>query len=153
MAAHLRTQVRNAIQAIVIAANTAAAGRVEAGRVYPLATDGPWPAVTIYGLGEQVQAASMGGGLGARQYQRTYRVNVMAHAKDAGDVESVLDAVSKQIEVAIAAAPSLSGTCVFFSLIATATALSADAEEPAGSLTMTYDVEIYSRENAPDALA
>ncbi len=153
MANHLRQQVRDAIKALIIAANTAASSRVETGRVYPLAAAGPWPQITITGYGEQIQAASMGGGLGQRQYQRTYRVNVIAHAKDAGDVEAVLDNVGKQIEVAMAANSYLSGTCVQFSLTATLTELSPDAEQPAGQLTMTYDVEIYSRENAPDALA
>lgn len=152
MADHLRKQVRSAIKALIIAANTAAGTRVEAGRIYPLATDGPWPRVTIASFGEQIQAASMGGGLGQRQYQRTYRVNVVAHAKDLLDVESVLDDVGRAVEIAIAADATLGGTCVFFQLSATRTELSPEAEEPSGSLTMTYDVEMYSRENAPDAL-
>jgi hypothetical protein len=152
MADHLRKQVRDAIKSIIVAAATAASARVYTGRVYPLTADGPWPQVTISSQGEQISTATMAA-IGQRLYERTYRVNVIVHAKDPTDIEAVLDAEGVQIEVAIAANPTLGGKAKYVTLAGTQTELSEDAEQPAGSLTMAYDVEIYSRENTPDVLS
>ncbi len=152
MANHLRQQVRDAMKAIIVAASTAAGARVYTGRIYPLLADGPWPQVTISSQNEQIRAGSLAG-IGQRVYTRTYRVNVIAHAKDGTDPEAILDNVGKQIEVAIAANVTRSGTTKFCILAGTQTELSADAEQPIGALTMAYDVEIYSRENTPDVLS
>lgn len=151
MADHLRKQARDAAKTLIVAASTAASSRVYTGRVYPLNADGPWPQVCISSQGEQIRAATIGGG--SRLYERTYRMNVIVHAKDATDPEAVVDNAGKQIEVAIAGDFTLGGTAKYCTLVGTQTELSGDAEQPAAALTMAYDVEIFSRENTPDALA
>jgi hypothetical protein len=151
---HLRTQVRAALQSLIVAAATDAGTNVFTGRVYPLAEDGPWPQVTITSApeGETVRVASMGG-IGMRIQERTYHVDIAVHAKDATDPETIADACALQIEKAMANDITLSGACKFHSLIACRTELSGAGETPAVSLAMLYAITLMAREGSPDVLS
>ena len=150
---HLRTQVRTAIQSLLMAANTAAGTRVYAGVVYPLAMDGPWPQLTIASdPGEAIDTVGIGL---QRTQERTYRVRISAYTKAvaSADVESALDAVGLQVEAALAgSALTLGGAAKFITLRQCNVELTGEGEEPGGRLDMIYDVTLYAREGAPDVL-
>ena len=152
MAHHLRKQQRDAIKATLIAASTNASSRVETARVYPLAMNGTWPQITISGAdGEKIGTVGIGV---PRLQERAYLVRISAFVKavDGQTAEDDLDAVGLQIEKALAANITLSGTAKFIRLLETHCDLTEQLEVPAGQLDMIYEVTATAFENAPDVL-
>lgn len=138
--------------ATLVAASTAAGSAVYPGRVYPLKANGPWPQLTISSQGEQLATRGLGG---ARIQERAYVVDVSGHAKtiDESAIEDMLDALGKEVEIALANNLTLSGTAKLLTLTQVVYEFSGDGDQPAGRLHMLYEITLYARENAPDVLA
>ena len=101
---HARTQIRNAVTAL-LKGNTTAGDNVFEARVYPL-NDPKLPALLIYTKQETVGEQSMSR---PRTQQRELFVTVEAYVKARGNVDEDTDTLAMEIEQLIAADPSLGG--------------------------------------------
>ena len=151
MAAHLVTQIRDAIYTAVLGAGTGTAGN----RVYkarprtrPL-QDADLPALLIYTNSDEGTLAS--GQLGSRRVAYVLDAVVHGYAKSTGDTDATLDAMRKEAQIALAADPTLGGLVKDLWLRSVEKEMDDDADKPVWSITMTFEVEYHIRESAPDA--
>ena len=146
MADHLRRQIREAI-ATAVTGLTTTSTRVYQSRVYPLET-GNLPCLLVRSSSEVVEALTIHA---PRMQQRSVNVEVVAVARATADLDDALDGICKEVEIALAMPVSaLAGKAKNCSLSSTEIELTGGAEKPVGTATMTYVVEYFALENAPD---
>ena len=144
MAAHVRSQIRDALAGVLRNLPTTGA-RVFASRVYPLA-DADLPALLIFTDSETSATATFSGsGIQSRKLSLT----VKAIAKEAAGLDNLLDQMCMECEAA-ATAGSLEPLARSLELTGTTIALEGTAELPTGAATMTFDCEYFTARNAPD---
>jgi hypothetical protein len=148
MAAHIRRQVREAI-GTALTGLTTTGSRVFPSRVYPLEiTD--LPALLIHTKSESSVGSTIHG---PAILDRRLLIEVVAVAQALADLDDTLDLVCQEVEVALANPVTelvaiSSGMTI--SLQSTEIELTGTAEQPTGSATMTFEVEYFTAENAPD---
>lgn len=137
MTAHLRTQLRLAAAAAVTGLASTGAN-VEASRRYPW-PESQLPALCIYTLDEDSEVMNAGP---TRHLQRELRLVIEGVAKNNDALDTVLDEIATEVEVAMAADASLGGLCKDSCLIRTQIALQPEkeAEAKTGSVVMTYRI-------------
>lgn len=107
--AHPRTELRQAVIALLVNANTAAGARVEDTRVDPIG-NAKLPLITVYTLSEPVDVAASAQAA-PRELKRDVQIEIagfVAHS-DAVPVATAMDNLAAQIEAAMDADPYLSG--------------------------------------------
>lgn len=146
MAAHLRTQIRDAVAAALTGLPTTGA-RVYPSRVYPVQT-ADLPCLLVYARRDDVQLET----IHAPKYlQRTVELEVVALAKAASDLDDVLDQMCKEVEAALAMpVAALAGIAQDINPVSTEFELVGAAEKPTGSASMIFTVGYFNLENAPD---
>lgn len=146
MANHLRRQIREAIVTALTGLTTTGA-RVFASRVYPLeAAD--LPGLLITTLSELSGPIDMGE---PRTLERSVTLEVAAIAKSTADLDDVLDQICKEVEVALAMpVTALAGIAKSITLTATDIEVMGSGEQPFGRARLSYTVDYYAAENAPD---
>jgi hypothetical protein len=104
--AHQRTLIRNAVVALLIAADTAAADRVYATRFDPIRQ---LPTIAVYSGNEAVDPSS--GDTAPRELTRTVDVEIVGYVAHtaAVPVDVAMDNLAQQIEDAMHAVPELGG--------------------------------------------
>jgi hypothetical protein len=143
---HIRRQIREGIGVAVTSLATTGS-RVFQSRVYPLQT-AELPGLLIFSNDEDVAVETIHG---PRLLHRNVRVQVVAVAKAALDVDDTLDQICMEVETALTdPVATLASIAKSIVLVSTAFELEGSAEKPTGSATMTFDVEYYNLENAPD---
>lgn len=144
---HARTQIRNAVTAL-LKGNTTADNNVFEARVYPI-NDPKLPALMIYTKQETVGEQSMSR---PRTQQRELFVTVEAYVKARGNVGEDTDNLALEIEQLIAADPTLSGLVKDTALDTTETQFSDDGERPVAVAILTFSVLYTVKEHEPQTL-
>lgn len=149
MAAHVRTQIRNAIASAVGGLTTTGA-RVFTSRVYPLErTDLPGLLVRIAAVApEQVQRDTVHA---PALLTRTLPVEVVGVARAVDDLDDTLDQIALEVEVALAEpVAALDGIAKYIVLQSVQVDMVDGGEKPTGTITMQYEVEYFTLDNSPD---
>lgn len=145
MANHLRRQIREAIGTAVTGLTTTST-RVFQSRVYPVQTT-ELPGLLIYTRRETSKPETIHP---SRQIERFVFVDVEGVAKATSDLDDTLDLIAKEVETALAWPVSgLVSLAKDISLRATEFDFEM-GEKPTGRIRMTYQVEYWNVESAPD---
>ena len=144
---HARTQIRNAVTAL-LNGNTTAGNHVYESRVYPL-NDPKLPALLVYTKLETVGEQSMSR---PRTQQRELMLTLEAYVKARGNVDEATDDLALEIEQLIAADPTLGGLVKDTALDTTETQFSDEGEKPIAVAVLTFSILYTVKENAPQTL-
>lgn len=144
---HARTQIRNAITAL-LNGNTTAGNHVYEARVYAL-DDPKLPALLVYTKQETVGEQSMSR---PRTQHRELLVTVEAYVKARGNVDEATDTLAMEVEQLIAADPTLGGLVKDTALDSTETQFSDDGEKPVAVAILTFSVLYAVKEHEPHTL-
>ena len=144
---HARTQIRQAVLALLTGSTTAGSNVFEA-RVYPI--DEPkLPALLVYTKQETVGEQSMSR---PRTQHRELMVTVEAYVKARGNIDQDTDTLALEVEQLIAADPTLGGLVKDTALDTTETQFSDDGEKPIAVAVLTFSVLYTVKETTPDIL-
>ena len=146
MADHLRRQIREAVAGAVTGLTTTGS-RVFQSRVYPAQTT-ELPCLLIYTRSETSTPQTIHPD---RTIERVLLIEIAAVAKANADLDDTLDEVCKEVEIALALPlAALYGKGKTIQLVSTEIELSGEGERPTGRAVMTYQVDYFNQENAPD---
>lgn len=146
MANHLRRQIREAVAGAVTGLTTTGS-RVFQSRVYPAQTT-ELPCLLIYTRSETSTPQTIHPD---RALERVLQLEIVAVAKANADLDDTLDLVCKEVEIALAMPlTALYGKGKTIQLVSTEIELSGEGERPTGRAVMTYQVDYFNQENAPD---
>lgn len=149
MADHARTQIRDAAVTRVTGLSTTGT-RVFKSRVYPLEkADLPGLLVRVaLGVPETVEVQTVHA---PRVLDRTMPLEIVGVARATDDLDDDLDQIAKEGEAAmagfVAANPTLVKDCT---LRSTTIEITDGQEKPLGTVTLQYDVNYFTYDNAPD---
>jgi hypothetical protein len=144
MADHVRKQIRDAA-ATVLGNLTTTSTRVYPSRVHEL-QDNELPGLRLYTQNEDIEPMTMGPSL-----MRNLELVVEACVKKSDTYDDDMDLVCKEVEVALAAAATLSGKCKDVILRRTEIEFDDKGEKPVGVARMTFNVVYMTTRAAPDA--
>ncbi|MCH2547309.1 MAG: hypothetical protein MK052_06855 [Alphaproteobacteria bacterium] len=144
---HARTQIRNAVTAL-LKGNTTAGNNVYEARVYPI-DDPKLPALLIYSKQEVVGEQSMSR---PRTQQRELMITVEAYVKARGNVDEETDTLAMEIEQLIAADPTIGGLVKDTALDTTETQFSDDGEKPVAVAILNFSTLYVVKEHEPETL-
>ena len=147
MADHLRRQIREAA-ATLLTGLTTTGNRVYQSRVYAL-RDTDLPGLRIFTLNESVEANTIGAGP-ARLQERTLTLSVEGCVKATSTYDDTLDAICKEVEVAIAGDNTLGGKCKWVQLTSTEIEMDGETEQPIAIVRLSFQVFYITALNAPD---
>lgn len=144
--ASVRRRIRQAV-ATALAGLPLTGARVFRSRVYPLeAAD--LPGLLVYVRDESVEAISLPA---PRTLERRLQLDVVAVARAVGDLDDLLDDIAEDVEQALAMpCAALAGLAKRITLTSTELALLDGGDQPLGRATLTYTVDYFTTENAPD---
>ena len=145
MAKHVRTQIREQI-ATTLNNLTTTGNRVYESRVYPLATGGT-PALLVYTKSEDSMPEVIGTN---RLSSRNLTVAVEIYVKATSNFDDTVDTSAKEVEIAIAADPTLNGLAKDCYLESTEIDFNAEGETPLAYATLNFLTNYYVKEQAPD---
>jgi hypothetical protein len=151
MAAHIVTQIRDAVYTAVKGAGTGTAGNnvFKARPRTHILQAADLPALLVYTNGDEGELSS--GTRGSRRVAYVLDVSITGYAKSTGDIDATLDAMRKDAQVALAADPTLGGLAKDCWLRSAEKEMDDEAEKPLWSISMTFEVEYHINESAPDA--
>lgn len=87
-----------------------------------------------------------------RYLKRTLPVNVEARAKQADDVDDLMDQIASEVEIAIGADPTLGGLAKDLTGITSADInVTVEGNQPVGVMRLTFDVIYITEEGTPEA--
>ena len=137
MANHPRQTIREAVVAILIAAETDAGPAV-----YPT-REAPWrnielPGIAVYSLEEASQRMT-GGDL-----DRTVLLAVHAVVRLSEGVDDALDQLALQVEKAMAVDPTLGGLALVSHLGGTEISVDETTQRPVGAIRLAYEVRYHT---------
>ncbi len=138
--AHPRKEIRHAVVALLVAANTAAAARVTATRVDPIANT-QLPAISVYTLSDLVQEDASS----SKEDNHELELEVagfVAHT-EALPVDDAMDDLAEQIENAMKADPAIGGKAADCRLVGTTLEVREEngrSDPLVGVVTLTYAV-------------
>jgi predicted phage gp36 major capsid-like protein len=146
VANHLRRQIREAVAGAVTGLATTGA-RVFQSRVYPLQT-AELPGLLVYTRSETSEPITIHPD---RDIERVLSLEIVAVAKANADLDDTLDQICKEVETVLAMPlAALNGKAKSIQLVSTEFDLQGSGERPTGSATMTFEVDYFNAENAPD---
>lgn len=145
MAKHVRNQIREQIAATLNNLTTTG-NRVYESRVYPLATGGT-PALLVYTKSEDSMPEVIGTN---RLSSRNLTVAVEIYVKATSNFDDTIDTSAKEVEIAIAADPTLNGLAKDCYLESTEIDFNAEGETPLAYATLNFLTNYYVKEQAPD---
>lgn len=145
MANHVRQQLREAVAAAVTGLSTTGS-RVYQSRVYPLDISS-LPCLLVTSDGDKSEAITVHS---PYQQERATTIRIEGVAKAVSNIDDTLDAISKEVETAIAG----SSTAIVKGLIYQGAQIDYDGsgEQPIGKVTMIFTKDLYTLSNAPDVL-
>ena len=148
MGDHVRTQCRDA--AVTLGTGLTTTGtRVFAARpkTRPIQAS-ELPCLLVYTNEEETELVS--GQRGARRKVNACQLMVSGYAAGVGDIDKTLDTISKEVEAALEAAPTLSGKAKDLFLTGTVKEDASEGEQPTWMITLTFTCEYHTREGVPD---
>jgi len=145
---HARTQIRNAVTALLLN-NTSAGAKVYESRIYPL-DDPKLPAILIYtkqeSVGDQMSMSK------PRTQHRELHLTIEAYVKANNNIDETADGLALEIEQIIGGDPSINGLVKDTVLDTTEIQYSDEGEKPIAVITLTFAVLYAVKENAPNTL-
>ncbi|HEX6828793.1 MAG TPA: hypothetical protein VF104_07425 [Burkholderiales bacterium] len=150
MAHHLRRQIREAAAALLTGLATTG-GHVYASRVHPL-SDGELPALRIYATEETSEPEGINPPDLPKYFERRLTLVIEACAKAGADLDDTLDLIAQEVEVALGAAPTLSGAAHDSWLSGTEIEFSGEGELPLGVARLSFTVLYITAATTPDIL-
>lgn len=144
--AHLRTQIRNALVALLTDLPTTA-DRVFPGQIYPLGPE-QLPALLVHVDDEEIEALTIHG---PAQLSRTVTIRVECVTQLSEGLEDEMDEMALEVEHAVASDASLGG--LLNSVLVPngiETERSGDGDAPMGRLTVRYLAEYLVSNDAVD---
>tara|TARA_X000001382_G_scaffold122772_1_gene106017 strand:- start:570 stop:1016 length:447 start_codon:yes stop_codon:yes gene_type:complete len=145
MANHVRQQIREQIGTTLNNLTTTGT-RVYQSRVYPLETGGT-PALLVYTKSEDSNPEVIGTN---RLFTRNLTVAVEIYVKATSNFDDTIDTSAKEVEIAIAADPTLNGLAKDCYLESTEIDFNAEGEAPLATATLNFLTNYYVQEQAPD---
>jgi hypothetical protein len=142
---HVRSQIRQAVQT-ALGAVPGMAG-VYAGHVYPLDV---FPSLVVTTAEEVAEEESAVAGAHDLQF-RLLDVEVEIRTAAEADLDTTLDSIAADVEVALAGDKTLGGLCRTILYAGTSTELSDEVEPPVGLCRLAYRVQYRLRASVPDA--
>lgn len=142
--AHARTQIRNAVKDLLLALPVFS-GRVFATRFTNLQV-AETPSAIVYSLNESSQVADVHDEI----LDRSLELNVSIKAQAISNLDTLLDDLAEDVEVAIDSNPTLSGKVQSINLTGCNINIDEDGEIPAGEALLQYQVNYYTQVGAPD---
>lgn len=142
MANHVRQQIRAAAVTALTSLTTTGA-KVYGSLVYPM-QDAQLPGLRIDTGDEGIDSGDVGSLM-----ERTLQLVVQACVKQNTTYNDTIDAIIKEVEVAIAANQTMGGAKAVL-LKSIHVALSGDGEKPVAVATLTFDVPYFTAQSAPD---
>lgn len=145
MANHLRQQIRERL-GTVLGSLTTTGSNVFESRVYPLETAN-LPSLLIYTKSETAEPIVIGTN---RLLERNLSVAIECYVKATSNFDDSVDTICKEVETAIAADPTLNNLAKDTFLESTEIEYNAEGEKPVGYATLTFNVNYFNQEQAPD---
>jgi|TARA_R110002073_G_scaffold52245_3_gene136200 hypothetical protein len=145
MANHVRQQIRERV-ATTLTGLTTTGSKVYQSRVYPLAADN-LPGLLVFTNSETSEPDQMGA---QPELARELTLTIEGYAKGTANTDDTLDTISKEVETALAADTKINGLAKDIFLTGTDIQLSGEGDQPIGIVTMTFDVQYRTANNAPD---
>ena len=140
---HVRAQLRKAVAARLKAASIVATASVFEARARAT-TDAQLPCLFVFTDDENA------GRYTGRTTARTVDLVIRGRVKTVGEPpQDTLDALSLEIERAIAGDESLGGLAFDLQLVRTHSGVSANSDRQAGDIDVAYSVEIHTANNDP----
>ena len=134
--AHVRKQIRDRMATTLTSGVALVSSRIYISRTYPV-TSANLPALTVYAGSETSSLVTIGI---SKTLQRTLSVNVDVYARATSNLDDDIDAITVQVEEAIAADFTVNGLAKEALLISTDIEYSGEAEQQIGIAHMVYDV-------------
>lgn len=152
MAAHIRTQIRNAFVALVTNLATTQT-RVFTDREHPLA-DADMPGMRVFTTNENLNDGLDNHSTdAAAPYLQRREIVLLCEvlAKASSALDDTLVQIQREVEVAIATNPTLGGLAKLHCRLQQASsAVGYNTEVAAGQVMLTFKVTAYTMSNAPD---
>lgn len=145
---HARTQIRNAVTALLLN-NTSAGDKVYESRIYPL-DDPKLPAILVYtkqeSVNDQMSVSK------PRTQHRELQLVIEVYVKANSNIDETADGLALEIEQIIGAAPSIGGLVKDTILNTTEIQYSDEGEKPIAVIILTFAVLYAVKENTPQTL-
>lgn len=141
---HVRTQIRDAIKTRLTGLTTTA-DRVFKSRKYPL-NNAELPGLCIYAEEEENETDTNEIGTQFRELL----VVIEGVDKDKTDIDDALDVIAAEVETAMFSDPFFNNLVQGCQLESTVIETNDDTEQPTGSIAMSFRVNYYTREGAPE---
>jgi len=141
MTEHVRQKILTALATRLTGLTTTGAN-VFRSRVYPLDT-GQVPGLLIYAESETVEPGS------GRKSERQLTIKIEGYAVGPA-IDDILDQIALEVEIAIAAEPTLSGLCKDLLLLTTQIEKSGEPNQPMGLITLNFLAWYQAANGAPD---
>lgn len=142
--AHARKTVRDALTTAVTGLTTTGAN-VYQSRVYPIEAAG-LPGLLVFAEADRVVDSTLNGN---RTLYRQTTFVVEAHAKATSALDDTLDLICEEVEVALAADPTLGGVCTDLQIRDTELAYEPGGDQPHGTARMQWECAYFVKEQAP----
>lgn len=151
--AHLRTQIRNKVLAMLT--NLATTGANAFADRKEFLPDAKLPAILVMNDNDQVATRTIGSQAAphARTEGHTLALKLQAVAKAVTGLDDTLDQICLEVEKAIMADIFLAGLTVDARLMSTVYTLDATGEKPAGIAEMVFEFDYWVQNTAPDTVA
>lgn len=143
---HARTQIRNAVKALITGLTTTGAN-VYTTKKYSF-KETQLPSLNIKTENEEPQAIDL---QRPRELRRLMEVKVECRVKLAGDIDTELDNILAEVETVLGNT-TLSGLVKDFSLKGIETEDDDESEQPTGMATMIWIAHYKTQEGAPETL-
>jgi len=143
--AHVRQTIREYFGTQLTGLTTTGANAFES-RVYPMQS-AKLPALIIYTTTESSEEQSFSS---RRVQTRMLSVEVQGFVRAISNFDDTLDTIAKEIEVAILDDPTLGGLAINTQLISTQADYSGEAEQPVGTIRLTFDVQYRTETGQPE---
>lgn len=146
MANHVRRQIREAIASAVTGLATTGPFVFQS-RVYPAQTS-EMPCLLVFTTSESVEVSTIHP---SPMLQRTLQMQIVALARATVDLDDTLDQICKEVETILANPLSiLNSLARSIKFLGTEIEMQGTAEKPIGAATLSYEIEYFTLESAPD---
>jgi len=143
---HVRTAIRDDLITTLTGLTTTGA-RVYPSRVYPIQSSA-LPGLVIYTKSESADYATMTMGSG-RTILRTLTAAIEAYVKGVTGYDDDIDDITAEVEVALAADPSLGGLAKDTRLISIEVEYSGEGDQPIAACMMNVEIDYTTSEGSP----
>lgn len=142
---HVRQQIREYFQSQLTNLTTTGSN-IYSTRLYPLLNP-KLPALLIYTQSESVSEQSFSKN---RVQSRSLEVMVEGYVRALADFDDLIDTLSSEVETAILDDPTLGGLAINTELTSVVMNFSGEAEQPVGTVGLTFTVQYRTETGQPE---